>query len=104
MARGQIIVETTELDRTANQVEELANTYKSTYGALFTTVQELQNSWAGEDNTAFTTQIEGFRNDFENMERLMRDYADYLRRTAESYRSTQDSLVNQAKSTLSTGM
>ena len=102
MARGKIIVETSRLDSTAGQVEHLADQYKSEYESLFGIVKELQNAWRGEDNVAFTNQIEGFRDDFQRMERLMRDYAAYLRKVAESYRTTQDNIVAQAK-TLSQG-
>ena len=70
MARGQIIVETSQLDSAAGRVEDLANTYKTNYNGLFSTVQALQNSWSGTDNTAFTNQIEGFRDDFQRMEQL----------------------------------
>lgn len=68
MARGQIVVETTQLDSAAGRVEDLANTYNTNYTALFATIQEMQNAWAGVDNTAFTNQIEGFRDDFQRME------------------------------------
>lgn len=102
MARGQIIVETARLDSTATQVDGLADTYNSNYTQLFNTVQELQNAWAGEDNVAFTNQIEGFRDDFQRMEKLMRDYATYLRKAATTYRDTQDNIAATAK-TLSQG-
>ena len=97
MAQGKIIVETGRLDVTAARVESLADQYQSEYGALFNTVHDLQNAWSGEDNVAFTNQIEGFRDDFQRMERLMRDYAAYLRKVAESYRATQDNVAAQAK-------
>lgn len=97
MAQGKIIVETSRLDSTATQVDRLADQYEGEYGALFATVRELQNAWGGEDNVAFTNQIEGFRDDFQRMTRLMRDYADYLRKAADSYRSTQDNIAAQAK-------
>ena len=99
MAQGKIVVETSRLDSTAAQVERLADQYQS---SLFGTVRDLQNAWSGEDNVAFTNQIEGFRNDFQKMERLMRDYAAYLRKVAESYRTTQDNVAAKAK-TLSQG-
>ena len=102
MARGQIIVETSRLDNTADQVSRLADSYESEYGALYTTVRDLQNAWSGEDNVAFTNQIEGFRDDFQRMTRLMRDYSDYLRKAAAAYRETQDNVVSAAK-TLSQG-
>ena len=97
MARGQIVVETSQLDSAAGRVEDLANTYKTNYTGLFSTVQALQSSWSGTDNTAFTNQIEGFRDDFQRMEQLMRDYAAYLRKTATTYRNTQDSIARAAK-------
>lgn len=98
MARGKIIVETSRLDSTADQVNRLADSYESEYNALFGTVRDLQNAWAGEDNVAFTTQIEGFRNDFQKMTQLMRDYAAYLHKAAAAYRQTQDDIASGAKS------
>ena len=97
MARGQIVVETAQLDSTATQVEGCADTYNSNYTALFNAVQELQNAWAGTDNTAFTEQIAGFRDDFQRMEKLMRDYAAYLRKSAAAYRETQRNIATAVK-------
>ena len=102
MAQGKIIVETSRLDSTASQVDRLADQYESEYNALFGTVKDLQNAWRCEYTVASTSQIEGFRDDFQRMTRLMRDYADYLRKVAESYRSTQDNVAAKAK-TLSQG-
>jgi WXG100 family type VII secretion target len=102
MARGQIVVESTRLDSTAAQVDGLADTYNTNYLNLFNAVQELQNAWSGKDNVSFTNQIEGFRDDFQRMEKLMRDYADYLRKVAASYRQVQENVESSAK-TLSQG-
>ena len=97
MARGRIIVESSRLDSTAAQVDRLSDTYESEYKALFGTVRELKSAWDGTDNQAFTDQIEGFRDDFERMTRLMREYASYLRKTAETYRETQTEVANDAR-------
>lgn len=102
MAQGKIIVETSRLDSTAAQVERLSDQYKREYDSLFGTVRDLQNAFDGEDYVAFTNQIEGFHDDFQRMERLMREYAAFLRKAAESYRTTQDDAVARAK-TLSQG-
>ncbi len=102
MAQGKIVVETSRLDATARQVDTLADQYETEYKALFGTVRDLKNAWDGEDNVAFTTQIEGFRDDFQRMTKLMRDDAAYLRKAAESYRTTQDNVAAKAK-TLSQG-
>jgi len=97
MAQGKIIVDTSRLDSTATQVDSLADQYEREYGSLFETVRDLQNAWGGEDNVAFTSQIEGFRDDFQRMTRLMREYASYLRKVADSYRTTQDNIAAKAK-------
>lgn len=102
MPRGQIVVETSQLDSTAGRVDQLASTYESEYNALFSLVADMKSAWEGEDNVAFTNQIEGFRDDFQRMTRLMRDYADYLRKAAQTYRDTQDAVAAQAR-TLSQG-
>lgn len=97
MARGQIITDTSRLDATADKVDSLAGDYESEYNALFRTVADLKSAWDGKDNAAFTNQIEGFRDDFQRMTRLMRDYAAYLRKAAAAYRDTQDELEKKAK-------
>lgn len=97
MARGLINVDTVRLDSVADQVDRLADTYESEYGSMFGIVNDMQNVWAGEDNTAFTNQIEGFRDDFQRMAKLMRDYAAYLRKAAAAYRETQDTVASDAK-------
>lgn len=97
MARGQIVVETGQLDSTAGRVEQLAGDYRSEYSTLFELVASMKSAWDGEDNVAFVNQIEGFRDDFQRMEQLMRDYAAYLRKAAQTYRDTQDTVAAQAK-------
>lgn len=104
MAQGKIIVETAQLDAASAKVGELAGTYKGEYEKLYKLVEELQASWAGADNTAYTTQIEGFRNDFENMEHIVRDYADFLRKTSSGYKTTQNYIKDGAERNLATSI
>lgn len=96
MAQGKIVVETAQLDAASTKVSELATNYKGEYDKLYKLVSELQNSWAGTDNTAYTTQIEGFKDDFEKMYALMEDYASFLKETAKKYRETQEQIKNDA--------
>ena len=102
MAQGKIVVDTSRLDAAANKVDQLADSYESEYGALYNSVQELQSAYSGEDNVAFTNQIEGFRDDFARMTKLMREYSQFLRKTANTYRETRAAIAGKAK-TLPTG-
>ena len=79
MARGQIIVETSQLDTISTNVSDLADKYSAEYTTLYKLVSEMQSAWSGVDNTAYTTQIEGFKDDFQKMEALMREYASFLK-------------------------
>lgn len=97
MSRGQIIVDTAQLETTAKNVEELANSYNSEYGILYSHVSEMQNSWSGADNQAYTNQIEGFKDDFKRMEDIMRDYVAFLRETVRQYRETQSEIKADVK-------
>lgn len=90
MAQGKIIVTTAELETAAHSISLLADTYHENYEKIFTLVNDLKEaSWQGNDNLVFTNQIMQFRNDFENMEHILRDYESFLKKTAEGYRTTQ---------------
>lgn len=97
MARGQIIVETAQLDTAAGKVEELSKNYFDEYTKLYGLITELQNAWAGTDNTAYTNQINEFKDDFQRMKSLMDDYAQFLRETAAKYRAVQEEIKSGAQ-------
>lgn len=105
MAQGKIIVTTAELENVAQKVDALADTYHENYTKIYDHVAALgEMSWQGRDNAVFTNQIQQFRGDFENMERLVRDYAMFLRKTASGYRTTQSYIKDGAEKNLSTSV
>jgi len=98
----KIVVTPTELIAAADAIENLAGDYAQNYTALFSDVSALQSAWQGKDNQRFTSQIEGFRNDFDRMRELMSEYANFLKNAAITYTNTQDA-VTEAAGRLSTG-
>ena len=96
MARN-IMVTPEQLETTAGQIENLAGDYKSTYDQVYSETNAMASTWNGKDNVAFVDQIAGFKDDFEKMHTLMLNYADFLRKSAKSYRETQDAVVAEAK-------
>ncbi len=96
MARN-IQVTPEQLESTATQIDSLAADYKSQYDLLYKETDAMASTWNGKDNTAFTNQIAGFKDDFEKMHTLMLNYADFLRKSAKSYRDTQDTVVSEAR-------
>lgn len=97
MARGQTIVDTSRLTAAAQKVEGLAGEYEGEYGRLFETVHDMKAVYDSADSEAFINQIEGFRNDFEKMTQLMREYASFLKKTATDYETRSQQLANEAK-------
>jgi len=86
-----------QLESAAGRIEGLAADYKSQYDALYNETNAMASTWQGKDNTAFVDQIAGFKDDFEKMHTLMLNYADFLRKSAKTYRETQDTVVSEAR-------
>lgn len=100
MANGDgkmIKVTPDELISAARDIESLAGEYKEQYDTLYDTTGALASTWNGEDNTEFVDQIAGFKDDFAKMHTLMRNYADFLRKSAKAYRETQEAVVSEAR-------
>ena len=86
-----------QLETTAGKIESLAADYKSQYEQLYSETGAMASTWNGKDNVAFVDQIAGFKDDFAKMHTLMLNYADFLRKSANAYRDTQDSVVSDAR-------
>ena len=92
-----ITVQPKELETTAGNIETMAADYESLYTRLFTEVDNMAAAWQGADNVAFTSQIKGFLEDFQNMKTLMMEYGEFLRNAAKLYTETQQDRVAQAQ-------
>lgn len=86
-----------QLESAAGRIESLAADYKTQYEALYSETNAMASTWSGKDNVAFVDQIAGFKDDFEKMQTLMLNYADFLRKSAKAYRETQDTVTSEAR-------
>ncbi len=85
------------LESAAKKINGLAGEYKTQYDALYKETGNMATTWNGKDNQAYINQINGYKDDFEKMQNLMISYADFLTKSAKSYRDTQDTVVANAK-------
>ncbi len=92
-----IRVEPSKLEAAATQIDNQAAEYKRLYEQLYTEVESMASSWQGSDNLAFTSQINGFREDFNMMYQLMMQYSEFLKNSANTYRQTQQEVADQAR-------
>jgi len=96
MARS-ITVDPAKLDSASAKIDQQSADYERIYKQLFSEVSAMKAAWAGVDNVAYTTQIEGFQDDLNKMTQLMRQYSEFLKLSAKTYRDTQQEVVNAAK-------
>ena len=92
-----IIVDPAKLESAAGKMDAQAADYESIYKQLYSEVDGMAAAWQGKDNIAFTNQIKGFEDDFQKMVALMREYSEFLKKSAVAYRTTQDEIVAGAK-------
>ncbi|WP_216083867.1 WXG100 family type VII secretion target [Hydrogeniiclostridium mannosilyticum] len=92
-----ITVDPQKLEAASQQISTEAAEYESIYRNLFTEVDNMSAAWQGADNLAFTNQIKGFTDNFQDMKKLMDQYSEFLKSAAQMYRQTQDDRVAQAK-------
>ena len=92
-----ITVDPQKLEAASQQISTKAAEYESIYRNLFTEVDNMSAAWQGADSLAFTNQIKGFTDNFQDMKKLMDQYSEFLKSAAQMYRSTQEDRVAQAK-------
>lgn len=94
-----ILVTTESLIAKAGEVETKADEYLSNYTQLLADVATLTSTdYKGPEGDAFLSQIEGFRDDFEKMKKLMNEYADFLRKASKNYEDTSNNNIQAIKS------
>lgn len=104
MAQGKIIIETSEVISASQKIEGLAQNYHDAYMELYRIIDSIQTAgdWQGTDNDVYTQQIYAFKNDFVAMEQLMNAYADFLRTSANGYKTVQKYTTDAVAKKLST--
>lgn len=97
-------VTTERLVSSAGVIEEKTAKYNSEWAKLYTELQSLKSSqWQGIASDTFNAKLEAYRNDFEEMAKVLLNYASYLRGAAENYVKTEEAL-RDAASNLHTGI
>lgn len=91
-----IMVEPDRLDSAAANIENADSEYNRIYQAMYAEVDKMSSSWQGKDNTMFVSQIKEFEDDLRQISLIMREYADFLKSSARSYRQAQDEIYSRA--------
>ncbi len=89
-------VNTNEIRRVANNIENLSNEYKNDYLKLLNEIRFI-SAWKGKDSEVFKTKILGFEDDFEKMQSILCSYGNLLNEAATEYERIQQILITQAR-------
>lgn len=84
----KIVVDTQNLLLTSKAVIEKADAYKKLADNLFSEVNNMGSNWQGKDNVAYVNQINGYKAEFEQLDKLMRQYAEMLQTVDKEYVKT----------------
>ena len=96
-------VTTERLVTSAQMIEDKTAKYNSEWAKLYVELQSLKSAqWEGIASDTFNARLEGYRNDFEEMAKVLTEYAQYLRSAADNYVKTEE-LIKDAANNLSAG-
>lgn len=90
-------VTTERLESSATVIEEKTAKYNTEWTKLYTELQNLRSAqWQGIASETFNTKLEGYKNDFQEMSKVLLSYAEFLKSAATNYKNTEDSLKDAA--------
>lgn len=89
-------VEPRRLNDSSARITDLTGQYVSEYGKLYATIQDLTVQWKGQSSEVFNSRIEGYRDDFEQLRKLLEDYARVLKEIAQKYTETDAKMADMA--------
>lgn len=96
MSSTTIKVNTGDINKAAQYIEGYIEEYKGSYEKVYSICAEVDAKWDGTDNDKYKSRLEEFRNDFQDLEKKLEDYVDFLRTAVREYEEAQSKLASQA--------
>lgn len=93
----KIAVQPEVLIKVGGQIGTIAVDFETQYKKIYSLVDNVNQQWSGADQKEFYDKIVGFRNDFEEMKKIMDDYARVLNAAGKAYQNAQTSVINDAR-------
>ena len=78
------------------EVEGKGNEYIGEVNKIYQAVEELRNGWQGEDNQAYITKVNEYKETITSLGRVIEDYGNFLKQTADNLQRLQDDIASQA--------
>jgi len=98
MATTTFDVTPEELESSATKVEGKCAEFTKEYNSIYTATGDLRVKYKGEASDTFNTRIEGYRNDFTETEKALKNYVQFLREYAAKMKATESEIRGKAGS------
>ena len=85
-----------ELESSANKIEGKCSEFTKSYQTVYTATNDLRVKYKGQASDTFNTRIEGYRNDFQAVEKALKNYIQFLREHASKMKTTENELKSKA--------
>lgn len=90
-------VTTEKLEKAAEGILEKTSRYNAEYTKLYTELQSLKSAqWQGIASDAFNAKLDSYRNTFEQLETVLKDFAEGLKIRARNYNDTENAVKDAA--------
>lgn len=97
MANEKWSVTTEQLITAAGEIRDLTGKYVTEYSKLYTELQALRSThWQGIASDAFNQKLEGYRDTFIELEKVLNTYAEGLEKRAANYDQTENAAKEAA--------
>ena len=97
MAERSIRVQPRELSNESSNIKTEKGKFDSSYSDIHSQAKNLtQTSWGGEDAENFMGQVDLFKKDFESMSEILKQYYQFLEKSAQAYDSAQKDVATKA--------
>jgi len=85
-----------ELEQSAKKIETHGAAFSKAHTDIYVATAGLRATYKGQASEAFNKRIEGYKNDFQAMEKTLKSYVQFLREYAAKMKATENELVGRA--------
>ena len=78
-----------------NNTKSNADEVRSNINKIYSNIDDLSSRWKGADNQAYVAKTNEYRPDMDKLVEVLDNFGTFLIDAANSYQSTQDSIINE---------
>lgn len=93
----KIYVDPARLANESKQMLSKAQEYEQLYLEMYQKIDAMGAAWKGADNTEYVGRINSYKSVLQGMKNHMEEYSEFLQRSSELYKKTQNDIVAHAR-------